>query len=164
MLPCFQPHVARKWSPPCSASARRSAACLLTSHPLPLSLSHVPMSLSHSLLSSLSLPRHVSCQGTPCTGFARSAPCLLTHHSRPLPLCLSPASPYPAVRAVVLYRYRFFCPSLPCPCLIPASLVYLPTPQCELSGHEDAVQAVLFDPAGQYLVSCGSDNTFRLWS
>eukprot|EP00198_Chlamydomonas_reinhardtii_P002899 XP_001692235.1 WD-repeat protein of flagellum central pair [Chlamydomonas reinhardtii] len=34
----------------------------------------------------------------------------------------------------------------------------------ELAGHEDAVQAVLFDPAGQYLVSCGSDNTFRLWS
>lgn len=37
-------------------------------------------------------------------------------------------------------------------------------PQAELAGHEDAVQAVLFDPAGQYLVSCGSDNTFRLWS
>ncbi|PNH08137.1 Flagellar WD repeat domain-containing protein [Tetrabaena socialis] len=34
----------------------------------------------------------------------------------------------------------------------------------ELSGHEDAVQSVLFDPAGQYMVSCGSDNTFRLWS
>ncbi|KAG2427437.1 hypothetical protein HXX76_012373 [Chlamydomonas incerta] len=36
--------------------------------------------------------------------------------------------------------------------------------QVELAGHEDAVQAVLFDPAGQYMVSCGSDNTFRLWS
>jgi WD40 repeat protein len=34
----------------------------------------------------------------------------------------------------------------------------------ELTGHEDAVQAVIFDPAGQYMVSCGSDNTFRLWS
>lgn len=36
--------------------------------------------------------------------------------------------------------------------------------QVELVGHEDAVQAVLFDPAGQYLMSCGSDNTFRVWS
>jgi len=33
----------------------------------------------------------------------------------------------------------------------------------ELAGHEDAVQAVLFDRQGQYLVSCGSDNSFRLW-
>ncbi|GLI70980.1 hypothetical protein VaNZ11_016084 [Volvox africanus] len=36
--------------------------------------------------------------------------------------------------------------------------------QAELTGHEDAVQAVVFDPAGQYLMSCGSDNTFRVWS
>ncbi|GFR41830.1 hypothetical protein Agub_g2605 [Astrephomene gubernaculifera] len=36
--------------------------------------------------------------------------------------------------------------------------------QVELSGHEDAVQAVVFDPAGHYLISCGSDNTFRLWA
>ncbi len=34
----------------------------------------------------------------------------------------------------------------------------------ELQGHEDAVQAVAFDQAGSYLVSCGSDNTFRLWA
>lgn len=37
-------------------------------------------------------------------------------------------------------------------------------PVAEMSGHEDAVQAVIFDPAGTYMVSCGSDNTFRLWS
>lgn len=34
----------------------------------------------------------------------------------------------------------------------------------ELQGHEDAVQAVVFDPSGQFLVSCGSDHTFRMWS
>ena len=34
----------------------------------------------------------------------------------------------------------------------------------ELVAHDDAVQAVVFDPAGQFLVSCGSDNTFRMWS
>lgn len=34
----------------------------------------------------------------------------------------------------------------------------------ELSGHDDAVQAVAFDHAGNYIVSCGSDHTFRLWS
>ena len=34
----------------------------------------------------------------------------------------------------------------------------------ELPGHEDAAQAVVWDPAGSYLVSCGSDNTFRLWA
>ncbi len=34
----------------------------------------------------------------------------------------------------------------------------------ELAGHEDAAQAVVWDPANAYLVSCGSDNTFRLWS
>ena len=35
---------------------------------------------------------------------------------------------------------------------------------CELSAHEDAVQAVVFDSAAQYMVSCGSDNTFRMWA
>lgn len=34
----------------------------------------------------------------------------------------------------------------------------------ELKGHEDAVQGVVFDPSGKFLVSCGSDSTFRLWS
>lgn len=33
-----------------------------------------------------------------------------------------------------------------------------------LNGHENAVQSVLFDPRGQYLLSGGSDATFRLWS
>ena len=33
----------------------------------------------------------------------------------------------------------------------------------ELRGHEDAVQAVAFDPEGKYLVSSGSDCTFRIW-
>jgi WD40 repeat protein len=35
---------------------------------------------------------------------------------------------------------------------------------CELVGHEDAVQAVAFDLNGQFLVTCGSDNTFKLWA
>lgn len=35
---------------------------------------------------------------------------------------------------------------------------------CELAGHEDAVQGVIFDKGGQYLMSCGSDNTFRMWA
>eukprot|EP00879_Flechtneria_rotunda_P008325 GHRR01008719.1.p1 GENE.GHRR01008719.1~~GHRR01008719.1.p1 ORF type:complete len:596 (+),score=212.97 GHRR01008719.1:78-1865(+) len=35
---------------------------------------------------------------------------------------------------------------------------------CELVGHEDAVQALAFDHNSQYLVTCGSDNTFKLWS
>ena len=34
----------------------------------------------------------------------------------------------------------------------------------ELKGHEDAVQGVVFDPFGKFLVSCGSDHTFRLWN
>jgi WD40 repeat protein len=34
----------------------------------------------------------------------------------------------------------------------------------ELAGHEDAAQSVLWDPASAYLVTCSSDNTFRLWS
>ena len=33
-----------------------------------------------------------------------------------------------------------------------------------LRGHEDAVQGVVFDPFGKYMVTCGSDCTFRLWS
>ena len=33
----------------------------------------------------------------------------------------------------------------------------------DLRGHEDAVQAVLFDPFGKFLVSTGSDCTFRVW-
>lgn len=33
----------------------------------------------------------------------------------------------------------------------------------DLKGHEDAVQSVLFDPTGKYLVSGGSDCTFRIW-
>lgn len=33
-----------------------------------------------------------------------------------------------------------------------------------LKGHEDAVQAVLFDPIGKYVVSGSSDCTFRVWS
>ncbi len=34
----------------------------------------------------------------------------------------------------------------------------------ELGGHDDAAQAVAFDPAGHFLVTGGSDNTFRLWA
>ncbi len=33
----------------------------------------------------------------------------------------------------------------------------------EMTGHDDAVQAVAFDPAGQFMVTCGSDHTFRFW-
>ncbi|KAL8588698.1 hypothetical protein ACOMHN_046470 [Nucella lapillus] len=33
-----------------------------------------------------------------------------------------------------------------------------------LIGHEDAVQCVLFDRSGEFLVSGGSDNTVRIWS
>ncbi|XP_059503021.1 sperm-associated antigen 16 protein isoform X2 [Stegostoma tigrinum] len=33
-----------------------------------------------------------------------------------------------------------------------------------LSGHEDAVQCVLFDHKGEYVVSGGSDGTIRLWT
>jgi WD40 repeat protein len=35
---------------------------------------------------------------------------------------------------------------------------------CELIGHEDAVQGAVFDPSGQYLATCSSDNTFKLWN
>jgi len=38
------------------------------------------------------------------------------------------------------------------------------TPLAELRGHDDAVQAVAFDPFGKYLLSAGSDNTFRMFS
>lgn len=34
----------------------------------------------------------------------------------------------------------------------------------ELSGHEEAVQNVVFSPADDSLISCGSDCTFRVWS
>jgi WD40 repeat protein len=33
----------------------------------------------------------------------------------------------------------------------------------ELVGHEDAVAAVAIDKGGDFLVSCGSDCTFRVW-
>ncbi len=33
----------------------------------------------------------------------------------------------------------------------------------ELRGHDDAVQAVGFDPTGKFIISAGSDCTFRLW-
>ncbi len=32
-----------------------------------------------------------------------------------------------------------------------------------LVGHEGAVQTILFDPQSRYLVSGGSDNSFRIW-
>jgi WD40 repeat protein len=35
---------------------------------------------------------------------------------------------------------------------------------CELIGHEDAVQGTVFDPSGQFLATCSSDNTFKLWN
>lgn len=36
-------------------------------------------------------------------------------------------------------------------------------PVAELRGHEDAVQAVVFDPNGNFMVSGSSDSTFRVW-
>ena len=33
-----------------------------------------------------------------------------------------------------------------------------------LVGHEDAVQSVVFDSSGNFLVSGGSDMTVRIWS
>lgn len=33
-----------------------------------------------------------------------------------------------------------------------------------LTGHEDAVQAAIFDRSGEYLLSCSSDATVKLWS
>ena len=38
-------------------------------------------------------------------------------------------------------------------------------PLAELAGHDDAAQAVAFDPVGgQFLVSGSSDCTFKLWA
>ena len=34
----------------------------------------------------------------------------------------------------------------------------------ELEGHEDAVQVVLFDDSGKFMVSGSSDRTYRIWS
>eukprot|EP00505_MAST-04D_sp_SCG-Rhode-Island_P004296 Stramenopile-MAST_4_protein_4296 len=34
----------------------------------------------------------------------------------------------------------------------------------DLRGHEDAVQCVCFDPKGKFMVSGGSDSTFRVWA
>lgn len=34
----------------------------------------------------------------------------------------------------------------------------------QLTGHEEAVQNVLFDHAGEFLLSSGSDGTVRIWS
>lgn len=31
-------------------------------------------------------------------------------------------------------------------------------------GHEDAVQCLMFDKSGEFMVSGGSDNTIRIWS
>lgn len=33
-----------------------------------------------------------------------------------------------------------------------------------LTGHEDAVQTVIFDKSGEYLLSGSSDTTVKLWS
>jgi len=34
---------------------------------------------------------------------------------------------------------------------------------CQLKGHDDSVHAVVFDPFGKFVISAGSDNTFRLF-
>jgi WD40 repeat protein len=34
----------------------------------------------------------------------------------------------------------------------------------QLTGHEEAVQSVLFDKTGEFLLSAGSDGTVRIWS
>ena len=34
----------------------------------------------------------------------------------------------------------------------------------DLRGHEDAVQSVMFEPGGKYIMSGASDCTFRVWS
>lgn len=36
--------------------------------------------------------------------------------------------------------------------------------QSQLTGHEEAVQTVLFDKGGEFLMSAGSDGTVRIWS
>lgn len=33
-----------------------------------------------------------------------------------------------------------------------------------LAGHEDAVQCLIFDVGGEFMVSGGSDNVVRIWS
>lgn len=33
-----------------------------------------------------------------------------------------------------------------------------------LTGHKDAVQGVVFDKRGEYLISAASDGTIRIWS
>jgi len=35
---------------------------------------------------------------------------------------------------------------------------------CELNAHSDAAQAVVFDPTDQFMVTCGSDNSFKMWA
>ncbi|KAG6551473.1 hypothetical protein Mapa_006896 [Marchantia paleacea] len=37
-------------------------------------------------------------------------------------------------------------------------------PVNDLTGHEGAVQALMFDPVGKFLISGGSDGTFRCWA
>ena len=37
-------------------------------------------------------------------------------------------------------------------------------PVIELVGHEDVVQAVVFDPSSKYLVSGSTDCTFKVWA
>lgn len=34
----------------------------------------------------------------------------------------------------------------------------------QLTGHEEAVQSILFDRGGEFLLSSGSDGTVRIWS
>ena len=70
----------------------------------------------------------------------------------PPPSPLTPSSPSPQVLAVASDEGRVKCFN-----------TTNGEPMIELSGHDDAVQAVLFDHGGQYLYSCGSDNTFRVW-
>ena len=39
-----------------------------------------------------------------------------------------------------------------------------PTQIDSLAGHEDAVQGLIFDKNGEFLVSCSSDLTVKIWS
>lgn len=34
----------------------------------------------------------------------------------------------------------------------------------EYSGHDGSVQDLVFDPLGKFIVSCGADCSFKLWS
>ena len=36
--------------------------------------------------------------------------------------------------------------------------------QRDLVGHEDAVQSVVFDKTGEFLVTAGSDSTIKIWN